>query len=109
MRRLRLHDPPGYMLNLAAVLAVMGFGLMGYEGTRFGDGADPWRHFWFCLGVGIVGVAIGVTVASVVLFIKEQRHPQEQELASMEQSTSRESAAATGEIEEGTEIKRRFR
>lgn len=109
MRRLHIHDPPGYMLSLAAVLALIGFGLMSYEGTRFGDHADPWHHFWFCFGVGIVGAAVGLTATSVVMFVKEHRRPtEEREEASPEQLTSGRNAPTTGPIEEETEIKRRF-
>ena len=85
MRRVRLHDPAGYMLALAGVSLLAGFGLMGYEGTRFGDHADPWHHFWFCFGVGFLGVAAVLVLISMGLFIRDVRHgddQDEQELAS---------------------------
>jgi hypothetical protein len=73
MRRLRTHDPPGYVLSLAAVVALIGGVLMSYEGSRFGKHADPWYHFWFDFGVGFMGLAALLVIASVVLFVREMR------------------------------------
>jgi hypothetical protein len=70
MRRLRTHDPPGYLLALAAAVALIGGVLMTYEGSRFGEHADPWHHFWFDFGVGIVGLAVALVIASVILFVR---------------------------------------
>jgi hypothetical protein len=111
MRRLRTHDPPGYLLALAAIALLAGFGLMGYEGTRFGEHADPWHHYWFDLGVGFIGLALVLVVASVSMFVRDVRRESngEHELTGRKQFTSRSSAAPAGEIEEEVEIKRRFR
>ncbi len=98
------------MLALGGIALLVGFGFMTYEGSRFGDHAYPWHHFWFDFGVGWLGFAGVLVICSLTLFIKEQRRPEgEQELTSRERSTDREGVAGTGEIMEETEIKRRFR
>ena len=115
MRRLRLHDPPGYLLALAAVALLAGFGLMGYEGARFGEHADPWHHFWFDLGVGFIGLALVLVIASVVLFVREMRRPPggEQELTGPTRIVPTPAPRLAEEVEVKrwfrVELKRRFR
>lgn len=106
MRRLRTHDPPGYLLALAGVVALIGGVLMSYEGTRFGEHADPWHHFWFCCGVGLVGCAVALAVVSVVLFVKEHRRRGngEQELVGR-----RSALTPAPKLVEEVEVKRWFR
>jgi hypothetical protein len=46
---------------------------LSYEGSRFGEHADVWHHFWFDFGVGFMGLAALLVIASVVLFVREMR------------------------------------
>jgi hypothetical protein len=106
MRRIRLHDPAGYLLALAGISLLVGFGLMGYEGTRFGEHADPWHHFWFDFGVGFIGLAAVLVGVSIRLFVREMRRPQAEE---QELTGSTRGPTPAPKIVEEVEVKRWFR
>jgi hypothetical protein len=106
MRRVRLHDPAGYLLALAGVALLVGFGFMGYEGTRFDDHAHPWHHFWFDFGVGWVVFAAALVIASVVLFVRDTRRAPGGE---HEQTGHMRVPTAAPKLVEEVEVKRWFR
>jgi hypothetical protein len=107
MRRVRLHDPAGYLLALAGISLLVGFGLMSYEGTRLGEHADPWHHFTFDVAVfGFCGLAALLVTASVILFVRDMRRAPGGE---HEQTGHMRAPTAAPTLAEEVEVKRWFR
>ena len=50
-------------------MVLTGFSLMAYEASRLSAKADPWHHFWFCLGVA--GAVSGFLCGLLTLGIYE--------------------------------------
>ena len=84
MHRLRiLESGPGFVLAVGAFMAIIGVGLMNYEGTRVEANKSPWPHPLFYCGVGLLIVGFLAAAAAVVLFIREHRStPTSEETAS---------------------------
>jgi hypothetical protein len=72
MGRNRRHESALFWLSLAGFVALLGFGVIAYEGTRFGPKADPWHHFWFAFGVAGVAVAVGLSGWACFLFARQR-------------------------------------
>jgi|ERR1700722_128162 protein-S-isoprenylcysteine O-methyltransferase Ste14 len=106
MRRVRTHDPTAYLLALAGIAFVAGFGLLAVEQTGFGEHVHRWHHFWWLVGVFVVGVGIALTITSIVAFVREMKDV-EVEATSESSIASPQSTGPGGEIEE--EIVRKFR
>jgi hypothetical protein len=106
MRHVRTSDPVGYLLGLAGIAFVAGFGLLAVEQAGFGEHVHRWVHFWWLFGVVVVGAGLLLVIASIVAFVREMRHVEVEATSEIPAAPTR-TTTTTGEIEE--EIVRKFR
>jgi hypothetical protein len=99
--RHRRHESALFWLSLAGVIGLMGFGLITFEATRFGEKADPWHHFWFVLGIAGIGLSVAFAAWACWLF----GHQRWIERRSDESDQPREVTEGTALVEE---VIRRF-